>query len=75
MLQSESIMSDSKIHEATSSTQRIHILVVEDDREIRAALAELLQDEGYVVEVAANGEKALERLRTFSPSACFARNR
>lgn len=45
------------------------ILVVEDDREIRSALAELLQDEGYTVEVAGDGEKALERLRTFSPRA------
>jgi CheY-like chemotaxis protein len=40
------------------------ILVVEDDPEIRELVAELLRDEGYAVESAANGQEALERLQT-----------
>jgi CheY-like chemotaxis protein len=39
------------------------ILIVEDDRDIRETLAEILVDEGYQVAVAANGEEALRRLR------------
>ena len=38
------------------------ILLVEDDRDIRETVAEALADEGYRVEVAANGREALERL-------------
>src|SRR5690606_8080097 len=40
------------------------ILVVEDDPEIRDLVAEILRDEGYEVESAANGQEALEILRT-----------
>jgi CheY-like chemotaxis protein len=40
------------------------VLVVDDSEGIRDSLAELLQDEGYVVETAANGIVALERLRS-----------
>lgn len=45
------------------------ILVVEDDHEIRSTLVELLQDEGYAVEEAGNGKKALEAIRRLPPSA------
>jgi CheY-like chemotaxis protein len=38
------------------------ILVVEDDRAIREALRNILQIEGYEVEVAVNGREALDRL-------------
>ena len=44
-----------------SSAKRI--LVVEDDRDLRDALAEILQDEGYCVSSAGHGEEALEVLR------------
>jgi two-component system NtrC family sensor kinase len=39
------------------------VLVVDDEPEIRRMLAELLAAEGHVVEQAANGREALERLR------------
>lgn len=39
------------------------ILVVDDDHAIRESLTELLEDEGYSVAVAANGEQALDQLR------------
>jgi CheY-like chemotaxis protein len=39
-----------------------HILIVEDYREVRESLAELLELEGYRVAVAANGQEALDHL-------------
>lgn len=45
------------------------VLLVEDDQDIREALTELLEDEGYVVAVATNGAEALDLLdRTDRPS-------
>ena len=41
-----------------------HILVVDDDSDIREALADLLADKGYDVSVAANGQQALEICRS-----------
>lgn len=41
-----------------------YVLVVEDDHDIRAALEDLLRDEGYEVRVAADGLEALAILRT-----------
>src|SRR5262249_4788770 len=43
------------------------VLVVDDDPYIVEALAELLRDEGYVVQTAANGLEALEQLRRACP--------
>jgi len=43
------------------------ILVVEDDDDIRDSLKELLEEEGYQVDTAANGEQALNRLRGGAP--------
>lgn len=40
------------------------ILIVEDDDDIRAALAGAMRDAGAVVDVACDGEEALARLRT-----------
>jgi two-component system response regulator CpxR len=45
------------------------ILVVEDDRAIREALRNILQIEGYEVEVAVNGREALDRLHAGPPPA------
>jgi CheY-like chemotaxis protein len=46
------------------------ILLVEDDAPVREALQELLEAEGYLVEVAENGLAALRRLRAgFRPVA------
>jgi len=39
------------------------ILLVEDDFDVREALAETLRDEGYAVECAADGAQALDYLR------------
>lgn len=39
------------------------ILIVEDDLDIRETLSELLVDEGYSVEVAENGQVAIDKLK------------
>src|SRR5512138_3805074 len=43
------------------------ILIVDDEVNARTALAELLRDEGYQVETAADGFKALPKLEEFAP--------
>ena len=49
---------------------RPRVLLVEDDAAIRESLAELLQDEGFDLLLAANGQEALEILRRgASPAA------
>jgi CheY-like chemotaxis protein len=44
-----------------------HVLIVEDDDAIREALAEVLEEAGCTVAVAANGSQALTRLRSGGP--------
>ena len=44
------------------------ILVVDDDADIRAALTEVLEEQGYVVRAAANGAEALKRVRERTPN-------
>jgi CheY-like chemotaxis protein len=41
----------------------IRVLIVDDDRDIRETLGDLLHDEGFDVEAAWNGESALARLQ------------
>lgn len=43
------------------------ILIVDDDADIRAVLAEFLEYEGYSVATAAHGGEALDFLRTHAP--------
>jgi CheY-like chemotaxis protein len=43
------------------------VLVVEDDHAIRESLTELLEDEGYQVAKATNGQEALEVLARVGP--------
>src|SRR5579871_6804963 len=43
------------------------VLIVDDEVNARTALAELLRDEGYAVETAADGFKALPKLEEFAP--------
>ncbi len=43
------------------------ILVVDDEESIRFLYKEELEEEGYVVECAGNGEEALEKLFAFKP--------
>ncbi len=45
------------------------ILVVDDDRDIRETLAEILSHEGYQVEVAENGARAIELIHRGPPPA------
>jgi len=45
-----------------SSSSRKYVLVVEDDRDIREGLVDLLGDYGYTVRGASNGREALELL-------------
>lgn len=45
------------------------ILVVDDDADMRALLADVLNDEGYVVDLVPSGAEALIRLRTESFAA------
>jgi two-component system, NtrC family, response regulator AtoC len=47
------------------------ILVVDDDRAIRRTLEKILQDAGYVVEVATDGPSALERLMAGGIDICM----
>jgi CheY-like chemotaxis protein len=44
-------------------TPPIRVLIVDDDREIREILGELLTEEGFVVEASWNGQTALARLQ------------
>jgi CheY-like chemotaxis protein len=43
------------------------ILIVDDEESIRFLYKEELEDEGYMVECAKNGEEALEKLCLFKP--------
>lgn len=43
------------------------VLVVDDEREIRATVGEMLSLEGYEVREAANGAEALDALAAFDP--------
>ncbi len=44
------------------------ILVVDDDDDLRPALADVLRDAGYTVSVAANGREAMTAMRDCAPS-------
>ena len=47
-----------------SGPSLVHVLVVEDDADLRPALAALLELEGFSVETASHGQEALDRLRS-----------
>jgi CheY-like chemotaxis protein len=47
------------------------ILVVDDDDDVREAVADLLRDEGFVVDTAENGRVALEVLKEHTASLIF----
>jgi CheY-like chemotaxis protein len=45
----------------------VRVLVVDDERNARSALCELLREEGYQVDAVGDGIEALERVATFRP--------
>ena len=45
------------------------VLVVDDEPMVRETLGQVLRDEGYVVDLAVDGETALERIRASRPDA------
>jgi CheY-like chemotaxis protein len=45
-----------------SSQRQAHILIVEDDIDIRESMTEILEDRGYFVTTAGDGLQALQRL-------------
>jgi CheY-like chemotaxis protein len=47
--------------------EKSRILVVDDEPNARTALAELLRDDGFVVETAADAFKALGKAAEFTP--------
>lgn len=47
------------------------ILVADDNPSIRGPLCFLLEDEGFEVDVAEDGEEALEKIRQFKPALIF----
>lgn len=47
----------------TAAGSRARVLVVDDDTDVRTALAEILELRGYLVATAANGREALAHLR------------
>lgn len=53
----------------TSASSRARILVVDDDSDLRRSLAELLEEEGYEVSCAKDGEEALRALSGAAPDA------
>jgi DNA-binding NtrC family response regulator len=48
---------------ADGGDRSIHVLVVDDEIEIRTSLEKCLSDEGFVVSTAANGEETLRAIR------------
>ena len=62
-------MSTGSLEPASQAASQGRILVVDDDGEMRALLAEVLREAGYDVKEAANGAEALIRLRAESFAA------
>jgi CheY-like chemotaxis protein len=52
---------------APCSEHQVAVLVVDDDRDIRESLAEILRDEGYRVETATNGAEAISAVGRAPP--------
>jgi CheY-like chemotaxis protein len=51
----------------SGKAKKRHVLVVEDDRDIRESVVEILTDEGYDVSAAGDGRQALDLLETAAP--------
>jgi CheY-like chemotaxis protein len=64
---SDAVVPQSQGDEADRLERSREIMIVDDDPAIRESLCETLENEGYVVHVAANGNEALAKLQS-SPS-------
>ena len=53
------------------TSPRGHILVVDDEKDIRSLIQDILEDEGYEVTTAANGVQAREAWRKGAPDVVF----
>jgi two-component system nitrogen regulation response regulator NtrX len=51
----------------TAEKSEVKILVIDDESAICGVLSASLKDEGYVVDVAADGQQGLEKLNQFRP--------
>jgi len=51
-----------------STRTRKSILIVDDDKDLRSILGDILADEGYEIQLADSAEKALERLKEQEPN-------
>ncbi len=49
------------------NTRIIRVLIVDDDKSIREAIADILEAEGYAIELAEDGKEALEKIEKFKP--------
>ena len=58
------MIADDKFPTVGTSRPEKPILLIEDDVEVREAMATLLEMDGYAVVAAGDGEEALERLRS-----------
>jgi CheY-like chemotaxis protein len=47
-----------------------YVMIVDDDRDVRESLAEILEDNGYPSIAASNGQEALDRLRSIPDRPC-----
>jgi len=61
-----------KVKGGESLNWKASILVIDDDEGIRKTVSKILEDEGYLVETAENGEKAIEasKKKFFNISDC-----
>jgi CheY-like chemotaxis protein len=60
-------MSSESLRPRSPASDRVRVLIVDDERNARVALAELLRDEGYAVETACDGASALPKVDSFHP--------
>lgn len=57
--------------ELHAEKNKLKIVIIDDEAPIREVLSESLKDDGYDVQVAADGQSGLEVLKNFQPDICF----
>jgi PAS domain S-box-containing protein len=66
-----SVVAASAVPCPTAQSRGQRVLVVDDNTDAAASLALLLEMEGYEVRTAADGQEAIEQVRTFEPQLIF----